>query len=269
MPFATLNGNRAHYEVYGQGDPLLLVSGLGGPAVGWLLQVKDLSARYQVITLDNRGVGESEMPDLPSYPTALLADDAAVLLDHLGVTRAHVVGASMGGTIAMELAIRHPKRVRSLSICCSWAHGDARFVQVVRAWMALSSYLSLEDRFRRLLFPWLYSPAFLADETAMADALKRSLAYPFPTRPEALARQGEGLIAWNGTRLKEISRIKAPTQVLVGKEDILTPPAFSRALAGMIPDARFRILPGAHAFVLEEAPRFNGALLEFLKGVRK
>ena len=259
MPFATLNGNRAHYEVYGQGDPLLLVSGLGGPAVGWLLQVKDLSARYQVITLDNRGVGESEMPDLPSYPTALLADDAAVLLDHLGVTRAHVVGASMGGTIAMELAIRHPKRVRSLSICCSWAHGDARFVQVVRAWMALSPHLSLEDRFRHLLFPWLYSPAFLADETAMADALKRSLAYPFPTRPEALARQGEGLIAWNGTRLKE---------VLVGKEDILTPPAFSRALAGMIPDARFRILPGAHAFVLEEAPRFNGALLEFLKGVR-
>ena len=57
MPFATLNGHRAHYETYGQGDPLLLVSGLGGPAVGWLLQVKDLSPRYQVITLDNRGVG--------------------------------------------------------------------------------------------------------------------------------------------------------------------------------------------------------------------
>ena len=269
MPFATLNGSRAHYEVSGEGDPVLLVNGLGAPAVGWLLQVKDLSARYQVITLDNRGVGESEMPDLPAYPIALLADDAAALLDHLGVTRAHVVGASMGGTIAMELAIRQPQRVRSLSICCSWAQGDARFIQVVRAWMALSPHLSLEDRFRHLLFPWLYSSAFLGDEAAMADALKRSLAYPHPTRPEALARQGEGLIAWNGTRLEEIRRISAPTQVLVGKEDILTPPAFSRALAGMIPDARFRILPGAHAFFLEEAPRFNGALLEFLKGVTK
>jgi 3-oxoadipate enol-lactonase len=269
MPFATLNGSRAHYEVSGEGDPVLLVNGLGAPAVGWLLQVKDLSARYQVITLDNRGVGESEMPDLPAYPTALLADDAAALLDHLGVVRAHVVGASMGGTIAMELAIRQPQRVRSLSICCSWAQGDARFVQVVRAWMALSPHLSLEDRFRHLLFPWLYSSAVLGDEAAMADALKRSLAYPHPTRPEALARQGEGLIAWNGTRLEEIRRISAPTQVLVGKEDILTPPAFSRALAGMIPDARFRILPGAHAFFLEEAPRFNGALLEFLKGVTK
>lgn len=269
MPFAMLNGNRAHYEVNGQGDPVLLISGLGGPAVSWLLQVKDLSARYQVITLDNRGVGETAMPDLPSYPTALLADDAAVLLDHLGVARAHVVGASMGGTIAMELAIRHPKRVRSLSICCSWAHGDGRFIQILRAWMALSPHVSLEDRFRHLLFPLLYSPAFLGDEAAMADALKRSLAYPFPTKPEALARQGEGLIAWNGTRLKEIRRIKAPTQVLVGKEDILTPPAFSRALAGMIPNARFRILPGAHAFFIEQAPRFNGALLDFLKGIRK
>ena len=70
MPYATLNGIRIHYEVYGQGDPVLLVSGLGGAAVGWLLQVKDLSARYQVITLDNRGVGESDVPDLPAYPTA-------------------------------------------------------------------------------------------------------------------------------------------------------------------------------------------------------
>ena len=269
MPFATLNGNRAHYETYGQGDPVLLVSGLGGPAVGWLLQVKDLSARYQVITLDNQGVGETERGDLPSYPTALLADDAAALLDHLGVARAHVVGASMGGTIAMELAIRHPKRVRSLSICCSWAQGDGRFIDVLRSWMALAPHLSVENRFRHVLFPWLYTPAFLSDEAAVAEALKRSLAYAHPTTPEGLTRQGQGLIAWNGTRLKEIRRIKAPTQILVGKEDILTPPAFSRALAGMIPDARFRILPGAHAFLIEEAPRLNGALMDFLKGIKK
>ena len=108
MPYATLNGIRIHYEVYGQGDPVLLVSGLGGAAVGWLLQVKDLSARYQVITFDNRGVGESEMPDLPAYPTALLADDAAAVLDHLRVARAHVVGASMGGTIGPEANLLEP-----------------------------------------------------------------------------------------------------------------------------------------------------------------
>ena len=269
MPHATLNGARLHYEVYGQGDPVLLVSGLGGAAIGWLLQVKDLSARYQVITLDNRGVGESEVPDLPAYPTALLADDAAALLDHLGVTRAHVVGASMGGTISMELAIRHPKKVRSLSICCSWARGDGRFIQIIRSWMALTPHVSLEDRFRHVLFPWIYSPAFLADEASVAEALKRALAYPHPTRPEGLIRQGEGLIAWNGTRIKEIKRIKAPTQVLVGKDDILTPPAFSRELAELISNARLRLLPGGHGFFIEEAPRVNGTLLEFLKSVKR
>ncbi|HKZ07335.1 MAG TPA: alpha/beta fold hydrolase [Methylomirabilota bacterium] len=269
MPHATLNGIRIHYEVYGQGDPVLLVSGLGGAAVGWLLQVKDLSARYQVITFDNRGVGESDVPDLPAYPTALLADDAAAVLDHLGVARAHVVGASMGGTIAMELAIRHPRKVRSLSICCSWARGDGRFIQTIRSWMALAPRLSVEDRFRHVLFPWIYSPAFLADEAAVAEALKRALAYPHPTRPEGLVRQGEGLIAWNGTRIKEIKRIKAPTQVLVGKADILTPPAFSRELAGLIPNARLRILPGGHGVFLEEAPRLNGALLDFLGAITR
>ena len=269
MPHATLNGARLHYEVSGQGDPVLLVSGLGGAAIGWLLQVKDLSARYQVITLDNRGVGESEVPDLPAYPTALLADDAAALLDHLSIARAHVVGASMGGTISMELAIRHPKKVRSLSICCSWARGDGRFIQTIRSWMALAPHVSLEDRFRHVLFPWIYSPAFLADEAAVAEALKRALAYPHPTRPEGLIRQGEGLIAWNGTRIKEIKRIKAPTQVLVGKDDILTPPAFSRELAELISNARLRLLPGGHGFFIEEAPRVNGALLDFLKSVKR
>jgi len=103
----------------------------------------------------------------------------------------------------------------------------------------------------------------------MAEALKRALAYPHPTRPEGLMRQGEGLIAWNGTRIKEIKRIKAPTQVLVGKDDILTPPAFSRELAELIPNARLRLLPGGHGFFIEEAPRVNGALLEFLKSVKR
>jgi 3-oxoadipate enol-lactonase len=269
MPYATLNGIRIHYEVYGHGDPVLLVSGLGGAALGSLLQVKDLSARYQVITFDNRGVGESDVPDLPAYPTALLADDAAALLDHLGVARAHVVGASMGGTISMELAIRQPKRVRTLSICCSWARGDGRFIQTIRSWMALVPHLSVEDRFRHVLFPWIYSPAFLADEAAVAEALKRALAYPHPTRAEGLIRQGEGLIAWNGSRIKEIKRIKAPTQVLVGKADIVTPPAFSRELADLIPNARLRILPGGHGFFIEEAPRLNGALLDFWKTVKR
>jgi pimeloyl-ACP methyl ester carboxylesterase len=269
MPYATLNGIRFHYETYGQGDPVLLVSGLGAPGVNWLYQVRDLSARYRVVTLDNRGVGETDMPDAPVYPTGQLAEDARALLDHLGLARAHVVGASMGGTVAMELALRHPKRVRSLTLCCTWAEGDGRFLRTIEAWMALAPKLSFEDRLRHVLIPAVYGPRLLGDRARLEDLVKRSLAYPHPTRPEALERQGRGLLEWNGTRLKELKRLRVPTQVLVGRDDILTPPAFSRALARLIPKATLRILPGGHGFFVEEPEAVNRAILRFLAGVKR
>lgn len=267
MPFATLNGVRLHYETYGDGSPVLLISGLSAPGVNWLFQVRDLARRHRVITLDNRGVGESQGPETPLYAIATMAEDAAALLRHLAVGRAHVVGASMGGTIAMELAIRHPALVRSLALCCTWAAGDGRFLHTIRSWMTLAPSLTLEDRFRHLIMPWVYSPAFLGDPERVAEAVSRALAYPFPTRAEAIQRQGQGLLEWNGTRLREIRRIRVPALVLVGRDDILTPPAFSRALAALLRKATLKVLPGGHGFFIEEAERVNRALLAFFAGV--
>lgn len=269
MPYATLNGIRVHYEAYGAGDPLLLINGLGGPAVSWLYQVRDLSKRYRVITFDNRGVGETDLPDEPAYPTGQMAEDARALLDHLEIERAHAVGASMGGTIAMELAIRHPKRVRSLGLLCTWARGDGRFLHTIESWMQTAPMLSAEDRFRHVIMPWVYTAKILGDRAAVEDLVKRTLAYPFPTRPAALERQGRGLREWNGSRLKDLRRLRMPALVLVGRDDILTPPAFSRELARIIPRARLRILPGGHGFFLEEADLLNRALLRFLSGVTR
>jgi pimeloyl-ACP methyl ester carboxylesterase len=265
MPYAKLNDIRTHYETYGEGDPVLLVNGLGSPAVNWLFQVRDLSPHFRVITLDNRGVGETSVPRAREYATGQLAEDARALLDHLAVDRAHVVGASMGGTIAMELAIRHPRRVRSLALCCTWALGDGRFLDAIRSWMALAPRVSLEERMRHLLWPWVYSPAYLGDRARVEEGIKRALAYPHPTRPEALARQGRGLLAWNGTRLGALRRLTHPTLVLVGRDDVLTPSSFSRHLAALIPRATLRVLPGGHGFFVEEAEAFNRALLAFLR----
>jgi 3-oxoadipate enol-lactonase len=267
MPYATLNGIRVHYEVYGAGDPVLLINGLGGPAVSWLYQVRDLSRRYRVVTFDNRGVGETDLPEEAAYPTGQLAEDARALLDHLAIERAHVVGASMGGTIAMELAIRHPRRVRSLGLLCTWARGDGRFLHAVESWMQTAPMLTVEDRFRHVIMPWVYTAEILGDRAAVEDLVKRAMAYPFPTRPAALERQGGGLLEWNGSRLKELRHLRMPALVLVGRDDILTPPAFSRELARLIPRARLRVLPGGHAFFIEEADRLNRALLRFLSGI--
>lgn len=269
MPYAPINRARIHYEIYGTGDPVLMINGLSAPAVNWLYQVRDLSPHYRVITFDNRGVGESDLPEAEFYPTALMADDAAGLLEHLGVKRAHVIGASMGGTVAQELTLRHPGVVRSLVLACTWTKGDARFVRTVESWVSLTRSVTLEERFRDVLFPMVYSPAFFERTGALQEVLTRTLAYPFPTGPEGMERQARGLLAWNGTRVKDLNRIKVPTLVLVGRDDILTPPAFSRALARVIPRAKLRILPGGHGFFIEEAPVFNRAVLRFLRGVRR
>jgi len=268
MAYAIVNGIRVHYDVSGDGPPVLLISGLGAPAIGWALQVKALAPHFRVVTFDNRGVGESDLPADPMYTTAQLADDAATLLRQLKIDRAHVVGASMGGTIAQELAIRHPRLVRSLVLACTWTEADARFLHTVDAWVALAYRVPVEERFRHVLYPWVYSPKFFETKQNIETAFQRALAYPHQSKPEAIERQARGILAWNGTRTKRLGDIKAPTLVLVGKDDILTPPAFARAVAKGIRRARFVVLPGGHGFFLEEAEVFNRAVIRFLKSVR-
>jgi len=180
-----------------------------------------------------------------------------------------VIGHSMGGTIAMELAIRHPQRVRSLALCSTWAQGDGRFLHAIRSWMALWGELDPESRFRYLLMPWLYTPAFLADPAQVDATVKRALEYPFPTRPEALERQGQGILEWNGSRLKDIKKIRVPSLVLVGRDDNLTVPAFSRVLAALIPKAQLKLISGGHGFTIECWEAFNRAVLGFLQAVKK
>ncbi len=268
MPFAIVNKIRMHYEVAGAGDPVLMINGLSAPAVNWALQVKALAPHFRVVTFDNRGVGETDLSPEPMYPTAQLADDAAALLRHLEIPRAHVVGASMGGTIAQELALRHPRLVRSLVLACTWAQADARFLHTIEAWIQLAYRVPIEERFRYVLYPWVFGPAFLGQAQNVETAFQRTMAYPHQTKPEAIERQARGLLAWNGMRVKRLTSIRVPALVLVGRDDILTPPAFSKTLARLIPRARLTVLPGGHAFFVEEADAFNRAVSRFLKSVR-
>ena len=268
MAYAIVNGIRLHYDVTGAGDPVLLLNGLGSPAVSWALQVKAMAPHFRVVTLDNRGVGESDLPPDPVYTTAQLAGDAAELLRQLKIDRAHVVGASMGGTIALELALRHPRCVRSLVLACTWVDADARFLHVIEAWAALAYRVPVEERFRHVLYPWLYSPAFFETKQNIATAFQRALAYPHQSKPEAIERQARGIAAWNGTRAKRLGDVKVPTLVLVGKDDVLTPPSFAKAIAKGIKKARLSVLPGGHGFFHEEAEVFNRTVTRFLKSVR-
>jgi 3-oxoadipate enol-lactonase len=268
MPYAVINKIRMHYEVSGRGDAVLLVNGLSAPAINWALQAKALSQHFTVITFDNRGVGESDLSPEPIYTTGLMADDAAALLRHLRIARAHVVGASMGGTIAMELALRNPRLVRSLTLACTWVDADARFLHTIESWISLAYRVPIEERYRHVLYAWLFTPEFFSQKENVEQAFQRSLAYPHQTKAEAIERQGRGIIAWNGSRGKRLGSIKVPTLVLVGKDDILTPPGFSREVTRKIRRARLVVLPGGHGFFLEEADLFNRAVIRFLRAIR-
>src|SRR5256885_13501563 len=126
MPYAIINNIRIHFEVSGKGDPVLLINGLSAPAVSWALQAKALAPHFMVVTFDNRGVGETDLPGEPMYSIGQLADDAAAILKHLKISRAHVVGASMGGAIGMELALRQPRLGRPLPPAGPGGGGGAR-----------------------------------------------------------------------------------------------------------------------------------------------
>ncbi len=268
MAYAIINGIRMHYEVVGAGAPVLLIAGLSMPGAVLAPQVKGLAPHFQVITLDNRGVGETDLPPEPVYTMAQMADDAAALLRQLKIARAHVLGISMGGTIAQELALRHPQLVRSLVLAATWAKADARFLQVIESWMSLASRVPIEERYRHVIYPWVFSPQAFEKKDVIESAFRGALALPHQTKAEAIERQARGIFAWNGPRVPRLGSLKVPTLIAAGKDDILTPPEFSRALAKLIRRAKLTVFPGGHAFTLEQADAFNRAVVRFLKGIR-
>jgi pimeloyl-ACP methyl ester carboxylesterase len=129
----------------------------------------------------------------------------------------------MGGTIAMELALRHPRFVRSLTLVGTWAEADARFLHTIDSWIALAYRVPFEERLRHVTYPWLFTPSFFGTKQNVETACQRALAYPHQAKAEATERQGRGIAAWNGTRVRRLWSIRVPVQILVGADDILTP----------------------------------------------
>jgi 3-oxoadipate enol-lactonase len=269
MPTAQVNGVDLYYEVQGSGEPVLLIMGFTAHSMLWMMQVPALAQRFQVITFDNRGAGRSAVPPGP-YTTRQMADDAAALLDHLGIARAHVVGWSMGGMIAQELALAYPQKVNRLVLLASLARAE----QYADAWLRYMEQAaqlvgagSLDRAgFALNTMPWLYTASFMTRPEMVAMALQQTLADPYPATPAGVAAQAEACRRHLfGDALDRLKGITAPTLVLVGAEDILTPPAYSRAMAERIPGARLQVLErGGHGMPIEYPQEVNAALLAFL-----
>jgi pimeloyl-ACP methyl ester carboxylesterase len=261
MPTARVNDVEIHYVEAGQGEPVLLIMGLGGDHLAWGYQLQAFAERHRVVAYDNRGVGQSSAPDQP-YTIAGMADDARGLMDALGIERAHVVGVSMGGMIAQELALDHPERVRSLHLGCTLARPDAYLRALVGAWRDLRVRVPPESALRTIAL-WLFAPATYNERPDFVEmVVQAGLANPYPQSLAGFLRQSEAVLA-HDTRSR-LAALRCPALVSVGADDLLVPPRFARELAALIPGAALQVVPAAgHAYFWERIDAFNALTLEF------
>jgi pimeloyl-ACP methyl ester carboxylesterase len=250
------------YVEAGAGDPLVLVMGFGGDHLAWGLQLPALAARYRVVAFDNRGVGQSDAPDL-SYTTALMADDTVGLMDALGIERAHVCGVSMGGMIAQEIALRHPARVRTLQLHATLGRSDAYMRGLVDAWRPVRRAVSREEWLRTMAL-WLFAPCTFAERPEFVELIvQNALTNPHPQSLVGFVRQGDAVRAHDA--LDRLGDIRCPTLISVAEHDILVPPRFSQEIARRMPSAEFKTLAdAAHGYFWERPDAFNAMVLDFL-----
>ncbi len=265
MPTVLINGIKLYYEVHGKGEPLILIQGLGGRHQAWFFQVRVFKKYFRVVTFDNRGIGKSSQISLEPYTIKEMADDVIGLMDHLGIDKAHILGLSLGGMVAQEIAISYPHRVDKLVLCCTFSspemHDDTP--DVIRNIIEVESTgvdsASIDCRqyvrsFISLTFnKWPYR--------MFGNLLSR-----FGIRPTHVRGYlGQIGAARDYETKSRLHLIHAPTLVITGTEDKLVAPRYSEMIASRISHARLvKVRNGSHAFFIEMSGCFNREILDFL-----
>ena len=242
------------WERHGEGPPLLLIQGLGYARWGWEPVVEPLARSFDVILFDNRGIGESDAPPGP-YTITELAADALQVLDEAEVDRAHVLGTSLGGMVAQELAIDVPERVERLVLACTTPGGAQAFPLPARTVELMTRGASLREFVENALAPEP-DPEIVERILAHREATAQPL--------EAWSAQAAAGAAFDA--FDRVDRIAAPTLVLHGTEDGVVDPRNSTLLAERIPGARVELFEGGgHLFFWEQPDRFVDVVTEFLQ----
>ena len=261
MPHADVNGQRLYYEVHGDGEPLLAIQGLGSDLNSWIPQIKDWSAANRLVMPENRDVGRSSRAAGP-YEIADMAADTLALADHLELESFHLVGMSLGGTIAQEVALTAPDRVRTLTLIVSYAWGGEWSRLRARLWKAALARTTREEHADNLML-MAFSQEFFEDPDRVAYVRQAILDNPNPQEPEAFIRQLEAG-SRHDTR-ERLGELTMPVHVIGGEFDGMVPVWKSKELARLIPGARLTVIERApHAMNIEHAGEMNSAVLGFL-----
>jgi len=261
----TDDGVTIAYHTWGKrdGTPVVMIQGLGMDARGWALQRGAFGRRHRCLAPDNRGTGHSDAPPGP-YDLQRMAEDVIACMDDAGMTRAHIVGASMGGVIAQIIGVLHPDRVQSLVLACTACRHHKWRRELLAEWAELVTAHGMQamtdDGMR-----WLIGPRLQRRFGVFMNVLARVLVQ---TKPAAFAAQVEAILAMPDDMRNELHTIAAPTLVITGSQDTLTPLGDAEEMAELISGSRLYVLRGAAHGLMAEAPNaFNDAVLRFIDAV--
>ncbi len=263
MPYQELGNIKLYYEVHGQGTPLVMIRGLGSNLDHWYAQAPTVAQYYKIIIFDNRGIARSSDPG-GDYTVPMMAGDTLGLMDALELQKAYVMGLSMGGMIAQELAIHCPDRVKGLVLVCTHCGGTEQVGPSAEV-----SALFKEMVFENTPESKIKAASTLFDRQTLEHspeipAYYSQVSLKHPAKAEILIKQWQAVIQHDTfDRLPEIT---APTLVITGAEDLLIPPENSKILAEGIPGAKLRVIPGCgHQVLIEQPTLCNEAILDFLR----
>jgi pimeloyl-ACP methyl ester carboxylesterase len=264
MPTIQTARLKTYYELHGEGEPLLLIRGLGSTCDGFAAQVQGLAPHFRVISFDNRCVGRTDQPQEP-FTIADMADDTAALLEALEVESANVFGVSLGGMIAQELVLRHPHRVRRLALGCT--HAGPRTASRAPDW-AVQLFNESRDMPRpealRHSIPLLFSNKTVEEQPELVEEALRVMTNNNQPKSSYLLQLGAVMTHDTYERLPQISHT---TVVMTGTDDTLVDPGNSRLIAGRIPGARLVEFPETgHVFFTEKPDDVNRFMIDFFQG---
>jgi len=254
----------------GAGPPMVMIQGVGAHGLGWNPQVEILQKHFSCLTFDNRGIGASQPVGMPLSVDQMAADTLAIM-DHVGWDSAHIVGHSLGGLIALQVALIAKSRVRSLSLLCTFARGaDASRMTAKLLWITLRIRFAPRSWRRQAFLELVLPPGSRKnDPDDIAERLSAVFGHDIADMPpitnQQLAAMGRHDVT---SRLKELAGI--PTLVVSAEKDILARPSSGRVIAAGIPGSRYIEIRGAsHAFPILEAERCGALLLEHLLDVER
>jgi len=246
MPKAEIRGAVINYETHGEGEPLVLITGLGGDLRSWRSMVAGLLKDFHVIIFDNRGSGLTTAPD-DVFGVADMADDVAGLLDHLNIAKAHILGSSMGGNIAQEFVLRHPHRANSLVLLSSYARRPDRSSVAIDTMIRSVREGASLDILQTMMQCWCLPEHSFDGKSISHMPRQKVLSEPEKAFYEGFVRQKVALDGFDSrTRLKDI---RIPTLVMHGTADIMVAAHHGEEMARAIPGAKFILVEGVgHVF---------------------